>query len=52
VRCRTRGGFRIYVNYGAGAAVLNAAGDEAGYVLGTADMPAAGVTVARLATAG
>lgn len=52
VRCRTRGGLRIYVNYGAGAAVLNAASDEAGYVLGTADMPAAGVTVARLATAG
>ena len=28
---------------------LNPAGDEAGYVLGSADLPAAGVTVARLA---
>jgi len=52
VRCRSREGFRIYVNYGAGPAVLNVAADEAGYVLGAADMPAAGVTVARLATAG
>jgi len=52
VRCRTRGGFRIYVNYGAGAARLNPAEDEAYYVVGDADMPAAGVTVAKLATAG
>jgi beta-galactosidase len=52
VRCRTRGGFRIYVNYGAQRATLDLAEDEDGYVLGTADMPAAGVTVARLATAG
>lgn len=51
VRCRTRDGFRIYVNYGTGAATLNAASDEAGYVLGTAELSAAGVTVARLATA-
>jgi len=52
VRCRTRGGFRIYVNYGAGAARLNPAEDEAYYVVGDADMPAAGVTMAKLATAG
>src|SRR5690606_9148272 len=32
VRCRSRDGFRIYVNYGAGPAVLNVAADEAGYV--------------------
>ncbi|WP_375450952.1 beta-galactosidase [uncultured Devosia sp.] len=49
VRCRVRDGFRVYVNYGAGAATLNAAADETGYVVGTADMPAAGVSVARLA---
>lgn len=52
VRCRVRGGFRIYVNYGAGAAMLNKADDEAGYVVGEANIPGAGVTVARLATAG
>lgn len=52
VRCRVRGGLRIYVNYGSGAAVLDPADDEAGYVLGSAEMPAAGVTVARLAKAG
>jgi beta-galactosidase len=52
VRCRTRAGFRIYVNYGAGPATLVPASDESGYVLGTADMLAAGVTVARLATGG
>ncbi|MET3897127.1 beta-galactosidase [Devosia sp. UYZn731] len=52
VRCRVRGGFRIYVNYGAGAATLNRAADEAGYVVGEASIPGAGVTVARLATAG
>lgn len=49
VRCRTRDGFRIYVNYGAGAAILSPAADEAGYVVGSADIAAAGVTVARLA---
>jgi beta-galactosidase len=52
VRCRVRGGFRIYVNYGTGAATLNKADDEAGYVLGEASIPGAGVTVARLATGG
>lgn len=52
VRCRNRDGFRVYVNYGAGPATLNAAADETGYVIGAAAMPAAGVTVARLATAG
>jgi beta-galactosidase len=52
VRCRKRGGFRIYVNYAATAATLTPAPDEAGYVLGGTEMPAAGVTVARLATAG
>ncbi|KKC39326.1 beta-galactosidase [Devosia epidermidihirudinis] len=49
VRCRTRDGFRIYVNYGAGNATLTPAADEVGYALGGVDMPAAGVTVARLA---
>jgi beta-galactosidase len=52
VRCRTRDGFRVYVNYNAGAASIVKAHDETGYVLGNEDMPAAGVTVARLATAG
>ena len=52
VRCRTRGGFRVYVNYSAGAATLTPAADEAGYVLGDYDIPGAGVTVARLATGG
>lgn len=52
VRCRTRDGLRVYVNYGSHATTLSAASDEAGYVLGSADLPAAGVTVARLATAG
>lgn len=51
VRCRCRGGFRIYVNYGASDATLRPSDDEAGYVIGGAAMPAAGVTVARLATA-
>ncbi|MDB5505711.1 MAG: Beta-galactosidase [Devosia sp.] len=50
VRCRVRGGFRVYVNYANGVAHLAPAPDEAGYVLGDATMPAAGVTVARLAT--
>lgn len=52
VRARSRGGFRIYVNYSAGPAQLNPSGDENGYVVGSAEMPAAGVTVARLATGG
>ncbi|HWU17897.1 MAG TPA: beta-galactosidase [Devosia sp.] len=52
VRSRVRDGFRIYVNYGSGTATLNPAADEAGYVLGGAEIPAAGVTVARLAKAG
>ncbi|HEV7719602.1 MAG TPA: Beta-galactosidase C-terminal domain, partial [Arsenicitalea sp.] len=52
VRCRRRGGFRIYFNYGAGTATLNPADDEAGYVIGGTAIPGAGVTVARLATAG
>jgi beta-galactosidase len=38
------------VNYAAGPATLTPAADEAGYVLGSAAMPAAGVTVAKLAT--
>ena len=52
VRCRKRGGFRIYVNYGSAPAILSAAADEAGYVLGSAEIGAAGVTIARLARAG
>jgi beta-galactosidase len=52
VRCRVRDGFRIYVNYGTGGATLNHAGDEAGYVVGEAEIAAAGVTVARLARVG
>jgi len=51
VRCRKRGGFRIYFNYADTPATLSRADDEAGYVLGTAAMPAAGVTIARLARA-
>ncbi len=35
-----------------GAATLRKADDEAGYVVGDADIPGAGVTVARLAKAG
>ena len=50
VRCRSRGGLRIYVNYGAGRALLHPEADEVGYLLGTAEMPPAGVTVATLAT--
>ncbi|MCP8882278.1 beta-galactosidase [Devosia sp. XJ19-1] len=49
VRCRVRGDFRIYVNYGAGDTTLAPAADEVGYVLGGAEIPAAGVTVAKLA---
>lgn len=52
VRCRRRGAFRIYVNYGAGTASLTSAADETGYVLGGAEIPPAGVSVAALATAG
>jgi beta-galactosidase len=52
VRCRCRVGFRIYVNYGGTAAALAPAADETGYVIGTAAIPAAGVTIARLARAG
>ncbi|HEY0033389.1 MAG TPA: beta-galactosidase, partial [Devosia sp.] len=52
VRCRVRDGFRVYVNYSATTATLSFAEDEAGYVLGSAELPAAGVTVARLAKAG
>jgi beta-galactosidase len=48
VRCRTRAGLRVYVNYGAGAATLPRAADESGYVLGSATIPAAGVSVAKL----
>lgn len=51
VRCRTRGKWRIYFNYGDQPATLNRAADEKTYVLGGAEMPAAGVTVAELATA-
>ncbi|MCW5721529.1 MAG: beta-galactosidase [Devosia sp.] len=49
VRARSRGGFRIYVNYSSGSATLNPAADEAGYVVGGAEISAAGVTVATLA---
>ena len=52
VRCRTRGGFRVYVNYASTEQTLTLARDEAGYVLGSADIPAAGVTVAKLARGG
>ena len=52
VRCRKRDGFRIYFNYGNAAATLTPAEDESGYIVGGAAMPAAGVTIARLATAG
>jgi beta-galactosidase len=49
VRCRSRGGYRIYVNYGATPAELTPAADETGYIFGNTAMPAAGVTVAKLA---
>lgn len=52
VRTRTRGGYRVYVNYSASPATLSPAADETGYVVGNSEVPAAGVTVARLATAG
>jgi beta-galactosidase len=51
VRCRVRNGFRVYVNYSTTAAVLTPAADEVGYLLGSAELAPAGVTVARLATA-
>ena len=51
VRCRTRDGFRIYVNYGASPATIVPAKDEVGYVVGGTAMGPADVTVARLATA-
>jgi beta-galactosidase len=47
-----RGNFRVYVNYAATDQVLTPAQDEVGYVLGGADIPAAGVTVAKLARGG
>ncbi|MEO5807202.1 beta-galactosidase [Devosia sp.] len=49
VRCRVRDGFRVYFNYSATAATLTKAADETGYVVGDAEIPAAGVTVASLA---
>lgn len=52
VRCRVRGGFRIYVNYAASTQSLTPAIDETGYVLGGAEIPAAGVSVAKLAKGG
>ena len=51
VRCRVRDGFRIYFNYGNTSATLVPAADETAYVIGGADIPAAGVSIARLATA-
>jgi beta-galactosidase len=47
-----RGQFRVYFNYNNQGATLVPAADEAGYMLGSASMPACGVTVARLAKAG
>lgn len=52
VRCRVRGAFRIYVNYASTGQTLVPAPDESGYVLGSAEIPAAGVTVAKLSTDG
>jgi beta-galactosidase len=52
VRCRVRDNFRIYFNYEDSPATLVPADDEAGYVIGGADIPPAGVTVAKLARAG
>lgn len=52
VRCRTRGGYRIYTNYSSVAVQITPAGDETGYAIGGVDLPVAGVSVARLATAG
>ena len=50
VRCRTRGKWRVYFNYGNSVAHIIKAADESHYVLGGAELPAAGVTVALLAT--
>ena len=50
VRCRVRGKWRVYFNYGDTAANLAPASDESGYAWGGATIPAAGVTVAKLAT--
>jgi len=52
VRCRVRDGYRVYVNYSTSAASLNLAADEAEYVLGSAEILPAGVSVARLAKVG
>ncbi|WP_108459436.1 beta-galactosidase [Devosia naphthalenivorans] len=52
VRCRVRGGYRVYVNYSTSPASLNLAEDEAEYVLGSAEILPAGVSVARLAKVG
>ncbi|MBJ7576445.1 beta-galactosidase [Devosia sp. MC532] len=52
VRCRTRGKFRIYVNYGTTTQTLIPAPDESGYALGGPEIESAGVTVARLSTGG
>jgi beta-galactosidase len=52
VRCRTRDGFRVYVNYGASAATLTLAEDEVAYVMGSEAILGAGVTVAKLAKSG
>ncbi|HEY4202275.1 MAG TPA: beta-galactosidase [Devosiaceae bacterium] len=51
VRCRVRDGFRVYFNYSATAATLTPAQDETGYVIGSTQLPAAGISVARLAKA-
>jgi beta-galactosidase len=51
VRCRVRDGLRIYFNYADSAATLTLAADETGYVLGGADLPPGGVSVAKCATA-
>jgi len=52
VRCRVRGGLRVYFNYASSAATLTPAEDETGYVLGGKDLPPGGVSVAKLARAG
>ncbi len=52
VRARVHGQWRVYFNYGLEARRLTPAADERGYALGGAEIPAAGVTVARLATGG
>jgi beta-galactosidase len=52
VRCRSRGGFRVYFNYSATSQTVAAAGDEAEFFLGGPELPPAGVSVVRLATNG